>query len=106
MEWTDDGIVLGTRRHGETSAIVEVMTRDHGRHLGLVRGGGGSRLRPVLQPGNSVRAAWRARLDEHLGHYTAEGLQLRVAEFLAVPYAVYGVTHPAALCRLLPQRDP
>jgi len=106
MEWADEGVVLGTRRHGEASVIVEVMTRGHGRHLGLVRGGAGSRLWAVLQPGNSVRAAWRARLDEHLGHYTVEGLQLRAAEFLAVPYAVYGVTHLAALCRLLPERDP
>ena len=106
MDWTDEGIVLGTRRHGEASVILEVMTRAHGRHLGLVRGGTGSRLRAVLQPGNSVRAVWRARLDEHLGHYTVEGLRLRAASVLAVPYAVYGVTHLAALCRLLPERDP
>jgi DNA repair protein RecO (recombination protein O) len=106
MEWADEGVVLGSRRHGEGNVILEAMTRDHGRHLGLVRGGAGSRLRAVLQPGNSVRVAWRARLDEHLGHYTVEGLQLRAAEFLAVPYAVYGVTHLAALCRLLPERDP
>src|SRR3954467_12019094 len=66
MEWTDDGIVLGARRHGETSAIVEVMTRGHGRHLGLVRGGSGSRLRPLLQPGNTVRVVWRARLHPTL----------------------------------------
>jgi DNA repair protein RecO (recombination protein O) len=106
MHWTDEGIVLGTRRHGETSAIVEVMTRTRGRHLGLVRGGTGSRLRPILQPGNSVRVDWRARLDEHLGNYTVEGLRLRAAAFLTVPHAVYGVTHLAALCRLLPERDP
>ena len=106
MDWTDEGVVLGTRRHGEASVILEVMTRDHGRHLGLVRGGGGSRLRAVLQPGNSVRVVWRARLDEHLGHYTVEGLRLRAASVLAIPYAVYGVTHLAALCRLLPERDP
>src|SRR5258708_8419712 len=61
MEWTDDGIVLGVRRHGESSAIVELLTCGHGRHLGLVRGGSGSRMRPWLQPGNSVRAVWRAR---------------------------------------------
>ena len=106
MDWTDDGIVLGVRRHGEANAILEVMTRAHGRHLGLVRGGAGSRLRPVLQPGNSVGVVWRARLDEHLGHYTVEGLQLRAAEFLAAPCALYGVTHLSALCRLLPERDP
>ena len=106
MEWTEDGIVLGTRRHGEANAILEVMTPGHGRHLGLVRGGAGSRLRPVLQPGNSVRVVWRARLDEHLGHYAVEGLRLRAAGFLAAPHAVFGVTHLAALCRLLPERDP
>ena len=106
MEWTDDGIVLGTRRHGETSAIVEVMTRGHGRHLGLVRGGSGTRLRPLLQPGNTVRVVWRARLDEHLGHYAVEPLHLHGASQLAAAHVVYGVTHLGALCRLLPERDP
>jgi DNA repair protein RecO (recombination protein O) len=106
MEWTDEGIVLGVRRHGESSAIVELLTREHGRHLGLVRGGAGSRMRPLLQPGNSVRAVWRARLDEHLGYYAIEGIRLRAATVLASSYAVYGVTHLAALARLLPERDP
>ncbi len=106
MEWTDEGIVLGTRRHGEANVIAEVMTQAHGRHLGLVRGGAGSRMRPILQPGNSVRATWRARLDEHLGHFAIEGLHLRAAELLMAAHALYGVTHMAALCRLLPERDP
>lgn len=105
MEWTDDGIVLGVRRHGEANAILEVLTRDHGRHLGLVRGGAGSRLRPILQPGNSLRVVWRARLDEHLGNYAVEALRLRAANFLGFAHALYGVTHVAALCRLLPERD-
>jgi DNA repair protein RecO (recombination protein O) len=106
MEWSDDGIVLGTRRHGESSAILELMTRGHGRHLGLVRGGSGSRMRPVLQPGNLVRCSWRARLDEHLGHYVIDGLNLRAGALLSTSYAVYAVTHLAALVRLLPERDP
>jgi DNA repair protein RecO (recombination protein O) len=106
MEWTDDGIVLGVRRHGESSAIIELLTRDHGRHLGLVRGGASSRMRPLLQPGNGLRAVWRARLDEHLGTYAVEGMQLRAANLLASSHAVYGVTHLASLARLLPERDP
>src|SRR5262249_18132518 len=106
MEWTDNGIVLGVRRHGESSAIVELLTAEHGRHLGLVRGGSSSRMRPLLQPGNSVRAVWRARLDEHLGMYAIEGLHLRAAALFAASHAVYGVTHLAALVRLLPERDP
>ena len=106
MEWTDEGIVLGSRRHGEANAILEIMTHDHGRHLGMVRGGGSSRLRPVLQPGNAVRIVWRARLDEHLGHCTVEPLRATGAAQLATSHVVYGVTHLAALCRLLPERDP
>jgi len=106
MEWTDIGIVLGARRHGETSAVVELMTREHGRHLGLVRGGAGSRHAPVLQAGNLVSATWRARLDEHLGNYAIEGLDLRAASYLSVAHALYGLNHLAALCRLLPERDP
>jgi DNA repair protein RecO (recombination protein O) len=106
MEWTDEGIILGVRRHGESSAIVELLTRGHGRHLGLVRGGAGSKLRPLLQPGNSVRAVWRARLDEHLGYYLLEGTRMRAAAMLASSHAVYGITHLASLARLLPERDP
>jgi DNA repair protein RecO (recombination protein O) len=106
MQWTDEGIVLGVRRHGEANAILELMTPEHGRHLGLVRGGAGSRLRPVLQPGNRVSATWRARLDEHLGHYTVEGLDLTASSFLGTAHALYGVTLLGALCRLLPERDP
>lgn len=106
MEWTDIGIVLGARRHGETSAVVELMTRQHGRHLGLVRGGAGARLKPVLQTGNLVSATWRARIDENLGYYLIEAMDLRAASFLPAAHALYGLHHLAALCRLLPERDP
>jgi DNA repair protein RecO (recombination protein O) len=106
MQWTDEGIVLGAKRHGEGDAILDLMTRGHGRHLGLVRGGFGTRLKPILQPGNSVSATWRARLDEHLGNYTVEALDLRAAGFFPSPHAIYGVSHLGALMRLLPERDP
>ncbi|MBL6945241.1 MAG: DNA repair protein RecO [Rhodospirillales bacterium] len=72
MEWVDQGIVLSARRHGETSAIVTLLTRRFGRHAGLVRGGAGKRLRGILQPGNTVQARWRARLPEHLGSMMCE----------------------------------
>ena len=106
MEWTDIGIVLGARRHGETSAVAELMTREHGRHFGLVRGGAGMRLKPVLQTGNLVSATWRARLDENLGYYVVEAMDLRTASLLSLAHALYGLHHLAALCRLLPERDP
>jgi DNA repair protein RecO (recombination protein O) len=105
MEWTDEGIILGVRRHGETSTIVELMTPMRGRHLGLVRGGVSRRIKPYLQPGNSVRATWRARLDEHLGNYTIEGTALRADRLMASAVASYCMQTLAALLRLLPERD-
>ncbi len=106
MQWSDEGILIGTRRHGETSLIVEAMTERHGRHLGLVRGGRSRRMQPVLQPGNSVTATWRARLDEHLGYLTVEPTTQRAAQLIAAPTGLYALHALAALLRLLPEREP
>ena len=106
MEWRDEAIVLGTRRHGETSTILEVMTRTHGRHLGMVRGGRSRKLQPVLQPGNRLEIVWRARLDEHMGTFAVEPLALNAARLFDSAAAVYGLQTLAAHLRLLPERDP
>ena len=106
MEWRDEGIILGLRRHGETSAIAEVMTRAHGRHMGIVRGGRSRWMQPILQPGNSVALVWRARLDEHLGQYQIEALDQRAGRLMESAAGVQGVQAMAALLRLLPERDP
>ena len=105
MEWRDEGLVIGVRRHGEGSAIVEAMTRHHGRHLGLVRGARSPRLQGVLQPGNSLALVWRARLDEHLGAFAVEALNLRAGRLIASGMALAGISYLGALARLLPERD-
>ncbi len=106
MEWRDEGIILGVRRHGETSVILETMTRAHGRHLGLVRGGRSRKAQPVLQAGNRVDLIWRARLDEHLGSFQVEPLELNAARYFESAAAVYGLQMLAAHLRLLGERDP
>ena len=106
MEWRDEAVILGVRRHGEGSVIVEVMTPAHGRHMGLVRGGRSSRMRALLQPGNSVEVTWRARLDEHLGNFAIEADRLRAAMLMETPMALNGLQLLAAHMRLLPERDP
>ena len=106
MEWRDEGFVIGVRPHGESAVVLEVMTRERGRHLGLVRGGRSARTQPVLQPGNLVSLHWRARLEEHLGEYRVELLVSHAARMIASPVALYGLATVSALLRLLPERDP
>ena len=106
MEWRDEGLIIGVRRHGEASTIVEAMTRAHGRHLGLVRGGRSARLRATLQLGNTVGLVWRARLDEHLGSFAVEPLSLRAGRLMGSGMALAGINYLAALVRVLPERDP
>ena len=106
MEWREEAIVLGARRHGETSAIVEVLTHDHGRHAGLVRSGRSRRMRPVLQQGNLVEVTWRARLEEHLGSFTIEPVAMKAASVMDEPMRLAGMTTLTALCAMLPEREP
>ena len=105
MRWNAEGVVLSSRRHGETSVIIEVFTKEFGRCAGLVRGGTGRRLRPVLQPGNSVQAEWKARLSEHLGVFTVEATTARVAGAMAHPETLAALTSICALLRFLPERN-
>ncbi|MEK9645521.1 MAG: DNA repair protein RecO [Alphaproteobacteria bacterium] len=107
MNWSDEGIVLSARKHGESAAIVTLMTRDHGRHAGLVRGGAGSRARGLYQTGNLLSADWRARLSEHLGTYTCELVRPYAAGLLTERLPLRALASAAALVeRLLPERAP
>jgi DNA repair protein RecO (recombination protein O) len=107
MDWTDDGIVLSAKKHGETSAIVTLLTPGHGRHLGLVRGGTGKRARGLLQPGNLLKARWQARLAEHLGTYRCEMTKAFAAPLLKAPLKLAGLSAACAMTEgALPEREP
>ena len=105
MEWTDEGVLLSMRRHGESAAIVEVFTAAHGRHLGLVRGGASRKMAAMLQPGSQLALRWRARLDDHLGIFTVEPLAAR-AGIMADALALAGLNAVCALLHVaLPERQ-
>ncbi len=107
MEWRDGGFVVAVRRHGESGLIVELLTREHGRHLGLARGGQSPKVRAVLQPGNEVAASWRARLSEHLGTIACELVRAHAAWLIDDPDRLAGLAAAAALvAATLPEREP
>lgn len=106
MEWTDDAIVLSARRHGESSAIVSLLTCEHGRHGGLVRGVA-RQNRGLLEPGNHVRARWRGRLSEHLGTFTCEPAGFVSARFLADADRLAALVSACTTAdTALPEREP
>lgn len=107
IEWTDDAIVLSSRPHGESAAVVQIMTREHGRHAGLVRGARGRSARGTYEPGNEVRATWKARLAEHLGGLTCELTSGRAARWLDDPPRLAGISAACAIAEAsLPEREP
>jgi len=106
MNWTDSAIVLHARPHGENNAVLEVFTREHGRHLGLVRGGRSRKIRPALQTGNLLKVEWRARLSDHLGFFTLELDRAYAAGALDDRLALSGLGSLSTLCGLLAERDP
>jgi DNA repair protein RecO (recombination protein O) len=106
MQWTGEGLIIGARRHGESSVIVEVMVEGRGRHLGLVRGGRSSKYAAALQAGNSAQLTWRARLEEHLGTFTLEVTDARAAALIADRTRLYAAQLLCDHLRLLPERDP
>ena len=107
MRWQDEAIVLSARPHGETAAIAQVLTRDQGRHAGLVRGGQSARLRGVYQAGNRVAATWSGRLPEHLGTLECELINSYAAKVLDDPDRLAALTAATAVCEgAMPERQP
>jgi DNA repair protein RecO (recombination protein O) len=106
MDWRDEGIILSVRAHGETAAVLEVLTRDHGRHLGLVHGGRSRTQRAVLQAGNHVDVIWKARVVDALGHFGCELRRGFAAEAMDDAGALAAISSICALAHLLPERDP
>ncbi|MBY6048627.1 DNA repair protein RecO [Vannielia litorea] len=105
MEWREEGVLLTSRPHGENAAIIEVFTEGRGRHAGVVRGGTGRRMAPILQPGAQLDLSWRARLEDHLGAFTVEPIRARAAGVLGDRRALAGLGSVTALLSfVLPER--
>lgn len=106
MEWSAHGLIIGVRKHGESSVILETMVEGRGRCLGLVRGGRSRKQTAFLQPGNSAQLTWRARLEDHLGNFAVEPTRLRAAQMISDRKRLYLLQLLAEHLRLLPERDP
>lgn len=106
MEWHDEGVIIGVKLFGETSVIAEVMTRQHGRHMGIVRSGRSKSMRSLTQAGNQVNCHWRARLEDHLGQFALEATHVHAAHIMQSAVALHVLNQTCCLVRLLAERDP
>ena len=106
MEWQDEAIVLSAARHGEADAVLEVMTRSHGRARGFIKGGLGRRNRANLSVGNRLSVKWWARLENNLGRFTIELIHSPLGQMMgdgARISALSAVT--AVVSSTLPERE-
>jgi DNA repair protein RecO (recombination protein O) len=107
MQWSDEGVVLETRRHGERALVVQLLTREHGRHAGLLRGGQTPHARAQWQIGNRLLVTWRARLTEHLGSFSGEIAESHAARLLGDRARLAALAAASALAAsALPEREP
>ena len=107
MDWSDDAIIIGTRKYGEADALVDVLSHQKGRYCGFVRGGMGRRQRGIMQIGNEVHATWRARLEANLGTLSLELTRARAAGLFDHPARLAALSSAAALLlATLPEREP
>ncbi len=106
IEWRDEGALLKVRKHGESSAIIEVFTQTHGRAAGIVRGGTSRKIAPILQPGAQLDVTWKARLEDHLGSFTVEPVRSRAAQVMSDRMALAGLNAVTSiLAFVLPERE-
>ncbi len=106
IEWQDDAIILGSRGHGEVHAIVTLLSGERGVWKGLVHGGMSRRIAPALQPGNLVRASWRARLEDQLGTVGVELVRERISGILDDGAALCALNAVCAVAAgALPERE-
>ncbi len=106
MDWTDEAYVLAARAHGESAAIVDLLTETHGRLSAWVAGGASRRMKPTLQPGTPVQVRWRARLDQSLGSATLEPSGPGIAGLLDDPLALAGLNAAASVTSaVLPEHE-
>ena len=107
MEWRAEGVLLWVRRHGESSAIIEVLTAEHGRHAGLVQGGAAKAKAQLLQPGAQLSLEWSARLAEHLGTYKIDLVRSRSGVIMSSRDALAALNVVSALLvKFTPEREP
>ena len=106
MNFTDHGIILNARAHGETHAVADIFTREKGRWSGLVYGGQGRKMRPLLQAGNEVQAEWTGRGEDSLGHFSLELSRARAGEAMQDRLSLAGLSAACALAlACLPERE-
>ena len=106
MQLSATAIICAVRPHGEVGAIVRSLTVEHGLLAGYVQGARGRALRPVLIPGNVVKAEWRGRVSGQLPSLSVD-LDHSRAHLLGEPLATAAIDWVTALTAAsLPEAHP
>jgi len=105
-QWTDEGILIGRHKHGESSLILTIFTKEHGVAAGIVRANKSARTAQSYELGTVVSVKWNARLEEHLGRFTLETLDNIPAKYFHDYRRLLAISSGCELIRsLMPERQ-
>ena len=105
-EWSDQGIILSIRKYGEKGLVVNILTIEHGRHLGWLSNGGNKNLISYVQPGNIVSVSWKSRLIEQMGNYKIELISSVSGKILDEKLKLQALSSICSLLeKILPERQ-
>lgn len=105
-QWQDKAIILAVRPHGESGAIVSLLTSQNGRQAGYFRGASSTKNRGTLEIGNIVDANWSARTSDSLGTLSLELERSTAARIMHDALKLSALQSACALCdQAVPEKE-
>lgn len=106
-QWDDQGVVLDAHKFGDYDVILSVFCATRGVCRGVLKSGLRPKNRALVEPGNRLQLRWNGRLDEHLGTWSIDSLDMVPARLMHSRMGLAALSSICALLRVsLAEHDP
>ena len=106
MQFSDEGYIIKTRRHGESGLILTVLTRSNGKISGYVKNAFSTKKNGIYQLGNCISLNAYTRLEENLYSFHVDLLRAEAVNFMTDEAKLSALGALCELCNTcLPEKD-